>query len=160
MPQHLRSTLIAIAETEQQGFALKQQLRRFEKEIAAVNELVAPVKMVSQNLQAEKTTLMNQQQQMENEFEEQRILIEKLEQHVPRIRNEKEFEASKKQLELSRKHRSILEENLLEVAIKLEDLDPKLTEQEAELEKGKQETEKALEQTVLAQQQTIWRYKN
>ena len=66
MPQHLRSTLIAIAETEQQGFALKQQLRRFEKEIAVVNELVAPVKMVSQNLQAEKTTLMNQQQQMEN----------------------------------------------------------------------------------------------
>ena len=32
MSQHLRSTLIAIAETEQQGFALKQQLRRFEKD--------------------------------------------------------------------------------------------------------------------------------
>ena len=111
MSQHLRSTLIAIAETEQQEFSLKQQLRRFEQEIAAVNESVAPVEMVFQNLQAEKTTLVNQQQQMENELEEQRILIEKLEKHVPRIRNEKEFEASKKQLELSRKHRSMLEEN-------------------------------------------------
>ena len=155
MSQHLRSTLIAIAETEQQGFALKQQLRRFEKEIADVNELVAPVEMVFQNLQAEKTMLINQQQQMENELEEQRILIEKLEKHVPRIRNEKEFEASKKQLELSRKHRSMLEENLLEVAIKLEDLDPKMAEQKAELEKGKQEAEEALEQTILSQKQTI-----
>jgi len=155
MSQHLRSTLIAIAETEQQSFALKQQLRRFEKEIADVNELVAPVEMVFQNLQAEKTTLINQQQQMENELEEQRILIEKLEKHVPRIRNEKEFEASKKQLELSRKHRSMLEENLLEVAIKLEDLDPKMAEQKAELEKGKQEAEEALEQTILSQKQTI-----
>ena len=111
--------------------------------------------MVFQNLQAEKSTLINQQQQMENELEEQRILIEKLEKHVPRIRNEKEFEASKKQLELSRKHRSMLEENLLEAAIKLEDLDPKLTEQEAELEKGKHGAEEALEQTILSQKQTV-----
>ena len=49
MSQHLRSTLIAIAETEQQEFSLKQQLRRFEQEIADVNELVAPVEMVFQN---------------------------------------------------------------------------------------------------------------
>ena len=92
MSQHLRSTLIAIAETEQQEFSLKQQLRRFEQEIADVNELVAPVETVFQNFQVEKTRLINQQQQMENELEEQRVLIEKLEKHVPRIRNEKEFE--------------------------------------------------------------------
>ena len=70
MSQHLRSTLIAIAETEQQEFSLKQQLRRFEQEIADVNELVAPIEMVFQNLQAEKTMLINQHQQMENELEE------------------------------------------------------------------------------------------
>ena len=48
MSQHLRSTLIAIAETEQQEFSLKQQLRHAEQEIADVNELVAPVAMVFQ----------------------------------------------------------------------------------------------------------------
>ena len=57
MSQHLRSTLIAIAETEQQEFSLKQQLRRFEQEIADVNELVAPVEMVFQNLQAEENNV-------------------------------------------------------------------------------------------------------
>ena len=81
MSQHLRSTLIAIAETEQQEFSLKQQLRRFEQEIADVNELVAPVEMVLQNLQAEKTMLIKQHQQMEKELEPQRIKIEKLEKN-------------------------------------------------------------------------------
>ena len=65
MSQHLRSTLIAIAETEQQEFSLKQQLRRFEQKIADVNELVSPVETVFQNLELEKSSLINQQQQMD-----------------------------------------------------------------------------------------------
>jgi predicted nucleic acid-binding Zn-ribbon protein len=155
MSQHLRSTLIAIAEAEQQSFAFKQQLRRFEKEIADVYELIAPVEEVFLSLQAEKKSLVNQQQQTETELEEQRILIEKLEKHVPKIRNEKEFEASKKQLELSRKHRSQLEETELEIAIKLEDLDPKMIEQESQLKQKRKESKKELDQTITAQNQTV-----
>lgn len=154
MSHQLRATLIAIAETEQQLFKLKQDLRRLDQQIQEAQGQLTPTEQELQRLQTEQQQLLQLQQDSEKELEEQRLLIEKLELHVPRIRNEKEFEASKKQLEVSRKHKAQLEDKLLELAIRLEELGPRVQTQAELLEEKRQASQLELKETLKEQETT------
>ena len=63
----------------------------------------------------------------------QENLISKLDEQVPKIRNEKEFAASKSQLEEARKTLGLLEDKMLELDIKKEDLDQEVESINSEL---------------------------
>ena len=89
----------------------------------------------------ELNALVNEAEELKNNIQIQEQLISKLNEQVPKIRNEKEFAASKNQLEGARKNLGVLEENLLELDINKEDLDKELRGMS---KKGKEELKELL----------------
>ena len=67
--------------------------------------------------------LNNEGSEIKKNIQIQEQLIVRLDEQVPKIRNEKEFAASKSQLEEARKLLGMLEEKMLELDMKKEDLD-------------------------------------
>ena len=70
---------------------------------------------------------------VKNNIETQEQLITRLDAQVPKIRNEKEFAASKTQLEEARKMLGLLEDKLLELDMKKEDLEQEIETINSEL---------------------------
>jgi predicted nucleic acid-binding Zn-ribbon protein len=70
---------------------------------------------------------------VKNNIEIQEQLITRLDAQVPKIRNEKEFAASKTQLEEARKMLGLLEDKLLELDMKKEDLEQEIETINSEL---------------------------
>ncbi|MBL4824928.1 MAG: C4-type zinc ribbon domain-containing protein [SAR324 cluster bacterium] len=67
--------------------------------------------------------LTSEGKEVKNNIQIQEQLIMRLDEQVPKIRNEKEFAVSKTQLEEARKLLGLLEDNLLELDMKKEDLE-------------------------------------
>ena len=101
--------------------------------------------------------MVNEAEELKKNIHIQEQLISKLNEQVPKIRNEKEFAASKSQLEEARKQLGVLEEKLLELDINKEDLDKELEQINVKLDESstefKQETSGLLKKQEKAEKQ-------
>ena len=75
---------------------------------------------------SELKVLDSESQGVKKNIQEQEDLIGRLDEQVPKIRNEKEFAASKSQLEEARKSLGMLEDQMLEIDMKKEELDDEI----------------------------------
>ena len=136
--------LIDLANTDRelQSFIyLKSQL---DKQIDTASSVVNQHKKTIEEKNYELNALVNEADELKKNIQIQEQLISKLNDQVPKIRNEKEFAASKNQLEEARKNLGVLEENLLELDINKEDIDKDLEQINVKLDESstefKQET--------------------
>ena len=83
--------------------------------------------------------MVSEAQELKKNIQIQEQLISQLNEQVPKIRNEKEFAASKNQLEEARKNLGVLEENLLELDINKEDLDKEMEQINVKLDESSTE---------------------
>ncbi len=149
--------LIDLADTDRELQAFIHSKSQLEKKIDTASSVVNKYKKNIEEKNDELNTLVNEAEELKNNIQIQEKLIFKLNEQVPKIRNEKEFAASKKQLEEARKQLGVLEENLLELDINKEDLDKELEQINVKLDESsnefKQETSGLLKKQEKAEKQ-------
>ena len=118
--------LIDLADTDRELQAFIYSKSNLEKQIDTASSVVNQHKKTIEEKNDELNSLVNEAEELKTNIQIQEQLISKLNEQVPKIRNEKEFAASKNQLEEARKNLGVLEENLLELDINKEDLDKDL----------------------------------
>ena len=136
--------LIDLADTDRELQAFINSKSQLEKKIDTASSVVNKHKKNIEEKNDELSTLVNEAEELKNNIQIQEQLITKLNEQVPKIRNEKEFAASKNQLEEARKQLGVLEEKMLEIDINKEDIDKELEQINVKLEESstefKQET--------------------
>ena len=149
--------LIDLADTDRELQAFINSKSQLEKKIDTASSVVNKHKKNIEEKNNELNTLANEAEELKNNIQIQEQLITKLNEQVPKIRNEKEFAASKSQLEEARKQLGVLEEKLLELDINKEDLDKELEQIIAKLDesstKFKKETSGLLKKQKKAEKQ-------
>ena len=149
--------LIDLADTDRELQAFINSKSQLEKKIDTASSVVNKHKKNIEEKNNELNTLVNEAEELKNNIQIQEQLITKLNEQVPKIRNEKEFAASKSQLEEARKQLGVLEEKLLELDINKEDLDKELEQINAKLDESstefKQETSGLLKKQKKAEKQ-------
>ena len=133
MPETIQP-VIDLAKADRELIQLRGQIRTLDEQIGIARSEHDRQLDIVQGKEQHEGGLAVQGRELRGKLELQDVFIAKLEQQVPRIRNEKEFVASKKQLEEARKHRSIIEEQVLELDIEKEGLDETLSTLRSELE--------------------------
>ncbi|MEE2716292.1 MAG: C4-type zinc ribbon domain-containing protein [SAR324 cluster bacterium] len=133
MPEAIQP-IIDLAKADRELIQIRGQLRKLDEQIGIARAEHDRQLGIVQEKEQRWEGLELQVRELRGKLELQDAFIAKLEDQVPRIRNEKEFVASKKQLEEARKHRSIIEEQVLELDIEKEGLDETLTTLRSELE--------------------------
>lgn len=133
MPETIQP-VIDLAKADRELIQLRSTIQKLDEQIGIARSEHDRQLGIVQGKEQHWGELELQGRELRGKLELQDAFISKLEQQVPRIRNEKEFVASKKQLEEARKHRSIIEEQLLELDIEKEDLDGTLSNLRSELE--------------------------
>ena len=122
MPQTIEP-LINLAETDldlQKYIFAKSHL---EQQIDTARSVVDEYQKKVDKRKDELRLLSSECSDVKNNLQIQEELISRLDSQVPRIRNEKEFAASKNQLEEARKNFGLLEEKMLDLDLKKEDLE-------------------------------------
>ena len=136
--------LIDLADTDRELQAFIYSKSQLEKKIDTASSVVNKHKKNIEEKNDELNTLVNEAEELKNNIQIQEQFISQLNEQVPKIRNEKEFAASKSQLEEARKQLGVLEEKLLELDINREDLDKELEQINVKLNESstefKQET--------------------
>ena len=136
--------LIDLADTDRELQAFIYSKSQLEKQIDTASSVVNQHKKTVEEKNDELNSLVKEAEEVKKSIQIQEQLISKLNEQVPKIRNEKEFAASKNQLEEARKNLGVLEESLLELDINKEDLDKDLEQINVKLDESstefKQET--------------------
>ena len=149
--------LIDLADTDRELQAFIYSKSNLEKQIDTASSVVNQHKKTIEEKNDELKALVNEAEELKKNIQIQEQLISKLNEQVPKIRNEKEFAASKNQLEEARKNLGVLEENLLELDINKEDLDKNLEQINVKLDESssefKQETSGLLKKQEKAEKQ-------
>ena len=149
--------LIDLADTERELQAFINSKSQLEKQIDTASQVVNHHKKTIEEKKDELNALVNETEELKINIQIQEQLISKLNDQVPKIRNEKEFAASKSQLEEARKKLGVFEENLLELDINKEDLDKELEQINVKLDESstefKQETSGLLKKQEKAKKQ-------
>ena len=149
--------LIDLADTDRELQAFINSKSQLEKKIDTASSVVNKHKKNIEEKNNELNTLVNEAEELKNNIQIQEQLITKLNEQVPKIRNEKEFAASKSQLEEARKQLGVLEEKLLELDINKEDLDKEWEQINVKLDESstefKQETSGLLKKQKKAEKQ-------
>ena len=149
--------LIELADTDRKLQAFIHSKSQLEKKIDRASTVVNKHKKNFEEKNDELNTLGNEAKELKNNIQIQEQLIYQLNEQVPKIRNEKEFAASKSQLEEARKQLGVLEEKLLELDINKEDLDKELEQINVKLDESstefKQETAGLLKKQETAEKQ-------
>ena len=143
--------LIDLADTDRELQVFIYSKSQLEKQIDTASSVVNKHKKNIEEKNNELNTLVNEAEELKNNIQIQEQLITKLNEQVPKIRNEKEFAASKNQLEEARKQLGVLEEKLLELDINKEDLDKELEQINVKLDESSTEFEQ--ETSVLFKKQ-------
>ena len=149
--------LIDLADTDRELQAFIHSKSQLEKKIDTASSVVNKHKKNIEEKNDELNTLVNEAEELKNNIQIQEQLISQLNEQVPKIRNEKEFAASKSQLEEARKQLGVLEEKLLELDINKEDIDKELEQINVKLDESstefKQETSGLLKKREKAEKQ-------
>ena len=149
--------LIDLADTDRELQAFIYSKSQLEKQIDTASSVVNQYKKNIEEKNDERNSLLNEAESLKKNIQIQEQLISKLNKQVPKIRNEKEFAASKSQLEEARKSLGVLEENLLELDINKEDIDKELEQINVKLDESstefKQETSGLLKKQEKAEKQ-------
>ena len=149
--------LIDLADTDRELQVFIYSKSNLEKQIDTASSVVNQHKKTIEEKNDELNALENEAEELKKNIQIQEQLISKLNEQVPKIRNEKEFAASKNQLEEARKNLGVLEENLLELDINKEDLDKDLEQINVKLDESstefKQETSGLLKKQEKAEKQ-------
>ena len=149
--------LIELADTDRELQAFIHSKSQLEKKIDTASSVVNKHKKNIEEKNDELNTLVNEAEELKNNIQIQEQFISQLNEQVPKIRNEKEFAASKSQLEEARKQLGVLEEKLLELDINKEDLDKELEQINVKLDESstefKQETSGLLKKQEKAEKQ-------
>ena len=149
--------LIELADTDRELQTFIHSKFQLEKKIDTASSVVNKHKKNIEGKNDERSTLVNEAEELKNNIQIQEQLISQLNEQVPKIRNEKEFAASKSQLEEARKQLGVLEEKLLELDINKEDLDKELEQINVKLDESstefKQETSGLLKKQKKAEKQ-------
>ena len=104
-----------------------------ERQIETARSVVDQHQKLFEQKYNELDLLTSEDKIVKNNIEIQEQLITRLDAQVPKIRNEKEFAASKTQLEEARKMLGLLEDKLLELDMKKEDLEQEIETINSEL---------------------------
>jgi len=149
--------LIDLADTDRELQVFIHSNSQLEKKIDTASSVVNKHKKTIEEKNEELHTLVNEAEEIKINIQIQEQLIFKLNEQVPKIRNEKEFAASKNQLEEARKQLGFLEEKLLELDINKEDLEKELEQVNVKLDESstefKQETAGLLKKQEKAKKQ-------
>ncbi len=149
--------LIDLADTDRELQAVIHSKSQLEKQIDTASSVVNKHKKTIEEKNDELNLLGNEAEELKNNIQIQEKLISKLNEQVPKIRNEKEFAASKNQLEEARKKLGALEDNLLELDISKEDLEKEVERINVKLDESstefKQETSGLLKKQKKAEKQ-------
>ena len=149
--------LIELADTDRELQAFIYSKSQLEKKIDTASSVVNKHKKNIEDKNDELNTLVNEAEELKDNINIQEQLISQLNEQVPKIRNEKEFAASKSQLEEARKQLGVLEEKLLELDINKEDIDKELEQINVKLDESssefKQETSGLLKKQEKAEKQ-------
>ena len=149
--------LIDLAHTDLELQTFIHSKSQLEKEIDTASSVVNHHKKNIEEKNSELKALVNESEEIKKNIQIQEQLITHLNEQVPKIRNEKEFAASKSQLEEARKNLGVLEENLLEIDINKEDLDKEMEKINIKLNESntefKQETSGLLKEQKKAEKQ-------
>ena len=149
--------LIDLADTDRELQRFIYSNSQLEKQIDSASSVVNHHKKTIDEKNDELNALIIEAKQLKKNIKIQEQLISQLNEQVPKIRNEKEFAASKSQLEEARKNLGVLEENLLELDINNEDLDKELEHINVKLDESstefKQETSGLLKKQEKAEKQ-------
>jgi len=104
-----------------------------ERQIDTARSVVDQHQKLFEQKNNELSHITNEGKEVQNNIQIQEELILRLDEQVPKIRNEKEFAASKNQLEEARKMLGLLEDKMLELDMKKEDLDQEIESVNSEL---------------------------
>ena len=126
-------SLIDLADTDRELQTFIYSKSQLEKQIDTASSVVNQHKKTIEEKYDELNALVNEAEELKTNIQIQEQLISKLNEQVPKIRNEKEFAASKNQLEEARKILGLLEDKMLELDMKKEDLDQELESVNIEL---------------------------
>lgn len=149
--------LIDLADTDRDLQTFIFSRSHLEKEIDTASSVVNLHKKTFDEKYNERNALANEGNELKKNIKIQEQLISRLNEQVPKIRNEKEFAASKSQLEEARKNLGVMEEKLLELDINTEDLDKEIENINLKLDESntefKQETSGLLKKQEKAERQ-------
>jgi len=124
--QRTIQTIIDLADTDRDLMTSIHSRSFLERKIDNARTVVNQHQKLIEEKNNELILLNNESEEVKNNIQIQEELISKLDQQVPKIRNEKEFAASKTQLEDARKMLGLLEDKMLELDIKKEDFDQEI----------------------------------
>ena len=144
--------LIDLADTDRELQAFINSKFQLEKQIDTASSVVNQHKKSIEEKNDELSHLVNECEEIKKNIQIQEKLISKLNEQVPKIRNEKEFAASKSQLEDARKKLGVLEENLLELDINKEDLDKEMEQISDKLDESSTEFEQETSGLLIKQE--------
>ena len=125
--------LIDLADTDRDLMASIYSRSSLARKIDDARTIVDKHQKLIEEKNNELLTLKNESAELKSNIDNQEQLISKLDEQVPKIRNEKEFAASKTQLEEARKTLGILEDKMLELDIKKEGFDKEIEKINLEL---------------------------
>ncbi|MDP7437848.1 MAG: C4-type zinc ribbon domain-containing protein [SAR324 cluster bacterium] len=125
--------LIDLANTDLELQTSIYSRSHLERQIDSARSVVDQHQKLFEQKNNELELLTNEGKEVKNNIQIQEQLILRLDEQVPKIRNEKEFAASKNQLEEARKMLGLLEDKMLELDMKKEDLDQELESVNSEL---------------------------
>ena len=104
-----------------------------ERQIETARSIVDQHQKLFEQKNNEFELLSSEGKEVKSNIQIQEQMISRLDEQVPKIRNEKEFAASKTQLEEARKMLGLLEDKMLELDMKKEDLEQEIESINSEL---------------------------
>ena len=107
--------LIDLADTDRELQVFIYSKSNLEKQIDTASSVVNQHKKTIEEKNDDLNDLVNEAEELKKNIQIQEQLISKLNEQVPKIRNEKEFAASKNQLEEARKNLGVLELSLIHI---------------------------------------------
>ncbi len=149
--------LIDLADTDRDLQTFIFSRSQLEKQIDTASSVVNLHKKTFDEKYNERNALANECEELKKNVIIKEELISRLNEQVPKIRNEKEFAASKSQLEEARKDLGVMEEKLLELDINSEDLEKEIEKINVKLDESntefQQETSGLLKKQEKAEKQ-------
>ncbi|MBS1255101.1 MAG: hypothetical protein MAG581_00900 [Deltaproteobacteria bacterium] len=149
--------LIDLADTDRDLQTFIFSRSQLEKQIDTASSVVNLHKKTFDEKYNERNALANECEELKKNIIIKEELISRLNEQVPKIRNEKEFAASKSQLEEARKDLGVMEEKLLELDINSEDLEKEIEKINVKLDESntefQQETSGLLKKQEKAEKQ-------
>ena len=115
--------LIDLADTDRDLQTYIYARSHLERQIDTARSVVDQHQKSIEQKNNELESLATERKEVRNNIQMQEELISRLDEQVPKIRNEKEFAASKNQLEEARKILGMMEDKMLNLDLNKEDLE-------------------------------------